>query len=138
MLINKLSESLISSIFGGMTGIGSSGAAGAGLFSFIPKLFGFSEGGFTGNGGKYEPAGIVHRGEFVIPADVVKRIGPKYLEALREGYAEGGLVGISTPSIPSARTGGAAAGTTITVAPQITVQAMGNGTPDQHATSPGR
>lgn len=26
---------------------------------------GFSEGGFTGNGGKYEPAGIVHKGEFV-------------------------------------------------------------------------
>ena len=26
---------------------------------------GFAEGGFTGNGGKYEPAGIVHKGEFV-------------------------------------------------------------------------
>lgn len=26
---------------------------------------GFSEGGFTGSGGKYEPAGIVHKGEFV-------------------------------------------------------------------------
>lgn len=27
---------------------------------------GFAEGGYTGNGGKYEPAGIVHKGEFVI------------------------------------------------------------------------
>jgi len=26
---------------------------------------GFAEGGFTGDGGKYEPAGIVHKGEFV-------------------------------------------------------------------------
>jgi len=27
---------------------------------------GFSEGGYTGNGGKYQPAGVVHKGEFVI------------------------------------------------------------------------
>lgn len=27
---------------------------------------GFAEGGYTGNGGKYEPAGLVHKGEFVI------------------------------------------------------------------------
>jgi hypothetical protein len=27
---------------------------------------GFAEGGYTGDGGKYEPAGIVHKGEFVI------------------------------------------------------------------------
>ena len=27
---------------------------------------GFSEGGYTGNGGKYETAGVVHKGEFVI------------------------------------------------------------------------
>lgn len=27
---------------------------------------GFAEGGYTGNGGKYEPAGVVHKGEFVI------------------------------------------------------------------------
>jgi TP901 family phage tail tape measure protein len=27
---------------------------------------GFAEGGYTGDGGKYEPAGVVHKGEFVI------------------------------------------------------------------------
>jgi hypothetical protein len=27
---------------------------------------GFAEGGYTGDGGKYTPAGIVHKGEFVI------------------------------------------------------------------------
>lgn len=27
---------------------------------------GFAEGGYTGNGGKYQPAGVVHKGEFVI------------------------------------------------------------------------
>lgn len=31
----------------------------------------FAEGGFTGRGGKYEPAGIVHKGEYVIPKAMV-------------------------------------------------------------------
>lgn len=44
---------------------------------------GFSEGGFTGSGGRYEPAGIVHRGEFVLPAPAVQKLGLPYLESLR-------------------------------------------------------
>lgn len=32
---------------------------------------GWAEGGFTGRGGKYEPAGIVHRGEYVVPKEQV-------------------------------------------------------------------
>lgn len=32
---------------------------------------GFSDGGYTGQGGKYEPAGIVHKGEYVIPKEQV-------------------------------------------------------------------
>jgi hypothetical protein len=31
----------------------------------------FSEGGYTDSGGKYEPAGIVHKGEYVIPQEGV-------------------------------------------------------------------
>ena len=31
----------------------------------------FWTGGFTGRGGKYEPAGVVHKGEFVIPKELV-------------------------------------------------------------------
>jgi hypothetical protein len=33
----------------------------------LPK--GFAAGGYTGHGGKYEPAGIVHAGEFVFPQE---------------------------------------------------------------------
>jgi hypothetical protein len=33
----------------------------------------FASGGYTGRGGKYEPAGIVHRGEVVIPQEDVRR-----------------------------------------------------------------
>jgi hypothetical protein len=31
----------------------------------------FATGGYTGDGGKYEPAGTVHRGEYVLPAEAV-------------------------------------------------------------------
>jgi hypothetical protein len=53
---------------------------------------GFADGGFTGIGGKYQPAGIVHRGEFVFDADSTRRIGPGNLWRMMKGYADGGLV----------------------------------------------
>jgi len=58
---------------------------------------GFAEGGYTGDGGKYDVAGVVHRGEYVVPKHIVSN--PKYsgaisaLESVRKnGYAEGGFV----------------------------------------------
>ncbi|NAE18056.1 hypothetical protein [Enterococcus hirae] len=64
----------------------------------IPDVWpvnGFAAGGYTGHGGKYEPAGIVHRGEFVIPKEAVSRIGVGPLGRLAglPGYSVGGLVG---------------------------------------------
>lgn len=64
---------------------------------------GFSSGGYTGDGGKYEPAGIVHRGEFVLnQTDVRNMGGVAGIERLRalaggsgKGYADGGAVGRS-------------------------------------------
>ena len=55
-------------------------------------ILGFATGGYTGDGGKYEPAGVVHRGEYVINAESTKRVGLGLLNRLN-GYAEGGLVG---------------------------------------------
>jgi uncharacterized protein YcbK (DUF882 family) len=49
----------------------------------IPK--GFRSGGYTGNGGVNEAAGIVHGKEFVFDADSTRRIGPSNLEAMRRG-----------------------------------------------------
>lgn len=44
---------------------------------------GFASGGYTGTGGKFEPAGIVHRGEFVFPRESVSAAGgPGYFYAL--------------------------------------------------------
>lgn len=78
---------------------------------------GFSSGGYTGPGGKYDPAGIVHAGEFVLRQEVVKRIGIPRLEAMNRGYADGGLVG----GMPS---GGAAGSPIINVTNKGTPQTV--------------
>lgn len=56
-------------------------------------------GGYTGPGGKYEPAGIVHKGEFVFDKESTSAIGPGALYSMMRGargYAGGGLVGGSS------------------------------------------
>ncbi|WP_404991171.1 phage tail tape measure protein [Cupriavidus pauculus] len=61
----------------------------------------YSDGGYTGDGGKFQPAGIVHRGEYVIDAETTARPGVRQLlDALTgrdvvKGYADGGYVGTS-------------------------------------------
>ncbi|UZS63570.1 phage tail tape measure protein [Pseudomonas syringae] len=58
---------------------------------------GFSGGGFTGIGGKYEEKGVVHGGEFVVKKEVVSQPGNReFLERMnanKKGYADGGYVG---------------------------------------------
>lgn len=61
----------------------------------LPK--GFAGGGYTGDGGKYQPAGIVHAGEYVFTKEQTARIGVGRLAAIaNNGYANGGLVGAAT------------------------------------------
>ncbi len=67
---------------------------GASAFGF--SLPGKSEGGYTGPGGKFEPKGIVHGGEFVFTKEATSRIGVSNLYAMMhsaQGYANGGYVG---------------------------------------------
>lgn len=62
----------------------------------VRSVLGFDDGGYTGDGGKLEPAGIVHKGEFVINAENTKRLGLSMLNRLNgnpQGYSDGGLVG---------------------------------------------
>ncbi|AWL95754.1 phage tail tape measure protein [Bradyrhizobium ottawaense] len=107
-LVSMAADKLWASAFGGSSsGIGSlfgiGGGAGSGS---VPTWSGselgagtgglsfpmFANGGFTGSGGKFEPAGIVHKGEYVMDAVTVRRVGVANLDSLR-GYADGGLVG---------------------------------------------
>lgn len=53
---------------------------------------GFRDGGYTGAGAPDEVAGVVHRGEFVIPADAVNRIGLDTLESMRAGETSGAAI----------------------------------------------
>ncbi|HIB4004724.1 TPA: phage tail tape measure protein [Escherichia coli] len=81
--------SAIGGVFAGGGAHVSTGAA----ISSAAANFNFATGGFTGTGGKYEPAGIVHRGEFVFTKEATSRIGVGNLYRLMRGYAEGGYVG---------------------------------------------
>lgn len=91
-VILKLMNSL--NVAGGGKGIFGGGI----LQSLIGGFFGigWDQGGYTGAGGKYEPAGVVHRGEYVFNKEATDRIGADNLEALHQaatnGYADGGYV----------------------------------------------
>lgn len=69
--------------------------------NFLGIKPGFARGGFTGAGGKYEPAGVVHKGEFVFTKEATSRLGITSLMSLmksaEKGYASGGYVGNNHP-----------------------------------------
>jgi lambda family phage tail tape measure protein len=76
----------LASLFGG-------NMVGKGLLSVIP---GFDTGGYTGDGGRREPKGVVHGGEYVFDKQATRRIGVRTLDAMHrqlKGYSSGGLVG---------------------------------------------
>lgn len=134
------------------------GGAGGGFMGWLGKLLGvggggdpltaalrgiglYAEGGWTGPGGKFEPAGVVHKGEFVMSAAATRAIGVQNLEALhraaKHGFAEGGAVGqAGRLAVSAARSSASKAAPapapniSITGGP-ITVNASG-GTPEQN------
>lgn len=124
---------------GRLLGAGAMPAGGDALTRALAGAGVFSEGGYTGPGGKLEPAGIVHRGEYVLSKAAVARIGVPALEALHQsalrGYSGGGLVGDTGQArkAVSGSLGRSAGAPQITVnGGPITVNATG-GTPEQNA-----
>jgi phage-related minor tail protein len=109
-MVAQLAASQLSSLLFGQfdkTGqlgglIGAAGSAIAGAFTggfgtgnaYGNQDFGqfFAEGGYTGDGGNMEAAGIVHKGEYVLNAKATQRIGKSRLDMLN-GFSEGGYVG---------------------------------------------
>lgn len=49
----------------------------------------FASGGYTGDGGKFEPAGVLHRNEYVMTKEAVKRLGVPFLDQLNYGHSTG-------------------------------------------------
>ena len=92
---------------------GSSAGSSASASSSSSQATGFSEGGYTGDGGRTEVAGVVHRGEYVVPQpelrDPYVRSIVASIEARRRtrtskntlpGFAEGGYTGVPASSLP--------------------------------------
>ena len=83
---------------------GTSASSGAGTVQ-VRTVKGFSDGGYTGDGGRLEVAGVVHRGEYVVPqpemrdpavaamvASIESRRRRRTSSHALPGYAEGGYV----------------------------------------------
>ncbi len=111
-LLDMAMDQAINGLFGNLMGVFSGGLGGGSPFTNSGQLAGafasgiggmWAEGGYTGSGGKYDPAGIVHKGEYVIPKWLVDKIGVGNIERLFAGYSSGGLVGASVPSAPTLR-----------------------------------
>lgn len=65
-------------------------------------LTGYSEGGYTGDGDRYEVAGVVHRGEYVVPKPIMNnpRVvdAVSVIEAIRRNKTAGVPVPAGTPA----------------------------------------
>jgi hypothetical protein len=69
----------------------------------------FDDGGYTGAGGEHEPAGIVHRGEYIFDKEATNKIGVGTLAALRKAAKGGkGSIGEVLRGLPGYRVGGLA------------------------------
>ncbi|MGC3935985.1 phage tail tape measure protein [Pseudomonas atacamensis] len=112
--VRQAAVGIFGTIFSGLTAgasagnglaAGSAGATsstlGASAAGYGSK-FGFSDGGYTGDGGKFEPKGVVHGGEFVVRKEAVSQPGAReFLERMNantKGYADGGYVGGASTS----------------------------------------
>ncbi|NAP01941.1 phage tail tape measure protein [Pseudomonas syringae] len=102
--LRQAAAGFLSTAFSALSGVGggaaatSSSALGASAAGYGSK-YGFSDGGYTGDGGKFQPKGVVHGGEFVVKKEVVSQPGAReFLERMNantKGYADGGYVGSS-------------------------------------------
>lgn len=114
-VLDKLLDMALNSLFSQNGGIG------GGLFGALGSALGFDEGGYTGPGGKNQPAGVVHKGEVVWSQNDVRRAGGVgVVEAMRHGrrgYASGGVVLPSSmptkaPTLPRMSSGAGARSST--------------------------
>lgn len=135
--LNKIADKLLNDVIDAIFQVNqaaSSGDGGGGLFGWLGSLLGgsggggsgggfsgfesawteavpglWAKGGYTGSGGKYEPAGIVHRGEYVFSQAATNSIGVGKLDdmhrAARGGYATGGFVAPELPGMPLSSSG---------------------------------
>lgn len=136
-VFSSIAGSAIGAAFGSGGGAAASAGSTAAGYSadVLSKWQGFDDGGYTGPGGKYEPAGVVHGGEVVIRKEVVDQPGMKeYLTRLnKRGYADGGYVGLSGGSSSAPASSGQ-----IVISQSFQVQSAGAGTSQQDSQALGQ
>ncbi|MCV2877614.1 hypothetical protein OE699_02010 [Sedimentimonas flavescens] len=101
----RLAEAALqAALFGKMINGQSVGGILSGASNAIGAAFGvYAEGGYTGDGGKYQPMGVVHGGEYVFSKEAVQKIGVPNLDTMHKqlrGYAQGGSVGGASVGVP--------------------------------------
>ena len=136
--VHQAAAGFLGMAFGAITGGGGAALGPAvmtGSSQTISRV-GFSGGGYTGDGGKFEPKGVVHGGEFVVKKEVVSQPGAReFLERMNansNGYADGGYVN-PTPAAASSSTTQSIA--TNGGSPTITQQFSFQGNPDDATIS---
>lgn len=90
-LVNGMKSAFGGTWFGNFLGIKQAWSGG-----YIPEYANGGAVGYTGDGGKYQPKGVVHGGEFVFTKEATSALGVGNLYALMrgaQGYANGGYVG---------------------------------------------
>ncbi|WP_277073573.1 phage tail length tape measure family protein [Simonsiella muelleri] len=99
-VLEDISKMMIKmAIFNAMKAAGNAMASSGGWVGAIGSAMsnGHSDGGYTGHGGKYEPAGIVHKGEYVLSQENLRALGGvsavENLLHRAKGYSSGGMVG---------------------------------------------
>lgn len=96
LLVAYAVQSALGWVIGSVSGVGGSTPSGAYTSAANSGVSLYDSGGYTGPGGKFEPAGIVHKDEFVFTKEATSALGVENLYALMHnarGYASGGLVG---------------------------------------------
>lgn len=130
MIVSVINQLLVAYTIQSAMGWVSSGAKTSQSFA-VPayRPTGYDVGGYTGNGGKFEPAGVVHRGEFVFTKESTSRIGVANLYRLMRGYASGGLVGAG--AMPAQTMGG------VSVYAPVSISQQGGGKDVSQANTAG-
>lgn len=115
VLVNGMKSAFGGTSFGSFFGFSSGGA--------VPE---FDTGGYTGDGGKYQPKGVVHGGEFVFTKEATSALGVGNLYSLMrsaQGYANGGYVGHAPMyGLQSSSAGGVSIQTSVVVQNQNSQQ----------------
>ncbi|MEN4605991.1 phage tail tape measure protein [Pantoea agglomerans] len=124
--------SILGSVASSVGGAVAGGAAGSttgstGAMGLSTSFSAYDGGGFTGAGGKYDPAGIVHKGEFVFTKEATDRIGVSNLYSLMKGYADGGVVSPGAAVFSSGVNRASASGNTVfNISAPVTISQGGN------------